>query len=81
MVLETENDLFHEFSGEGILRALRNNFEESTPSYFVDLVGYHFLQDSAFKERIGRVGAPLFSGRPELIDGCSLPSLRVDCHE
>lgn len=47
-------------SDERVLFQLKHDLEESTLPYFVDLVGYQFLQDSAFKEHIDRVGAPLF---------------------
>jgi len=46
-------------SNETLLWEIKQDLEESTLPYFVDLVGYHFLQDSKFKEHIDRVGMPL----------------------
>ena len=46
-------------SNEKLLWKIKEDLEESTLPYFVDLVGYHFLQDAKFKEHIDRVGMAL----------------------
>ncbi|UWZ79796.1 nucleotidyltransferase domain-containing protein [Geoalkalibacter halelectricus] len=45
---------------EDVIRRIKSALDDSTLPYFVDLVGYHFLQDAAFKEHIDRVGVDLF---------------------
>jgi predicted nucleotidyltransferase len=39
---------------------IKNDFEDSSLPYFIDLVCYPFLTDSDFKKHIDRVGVPLF---------------------
>ena len=43
------------------VRKIKNDFDDSSLPYFVDLVSYSCLSDSCFKEHIDRVGVPLFS--------------------
>jgi len=45
---------------EDTIRRIKGDLEDSTLPYFVDIVGYHFLQDAALKEHIDRVGIDLF---------------------
>lgn len=47
-------------SNEDIIRRINGALDDSTLPYFVDIVGYSFLQDPAFKEHIDRVGIDLF---------------------
>ena len=46
---------------EDIIRRIKGALDDSTLPYFVDIVGYNFLQDPAFKEHIDRVGIDLFN--------------------
>ncbi len=46
-------------SNEKLIREIKEDLEESSLPYFVDLVGYHFLPDAKFKEHIDRVGMAL----------------------
>jgi len=43
------------------VRKIKDDFEDSSLPYFVDLVSYPCLNDSHFKAHIDRVGVPLFS--------------------
>ena len=43
-----------------IVRKIKNDLDDSSLPYFVDLVSYPCLNDSRFKEHIDRVGVPLF---------------------
>jgi len=47
-------------TSEDVIRDIKRDLDDSTLPYFVDLVGYHLLQDTAFKEHIDRVGVDLF---------------------
>ena len=47
---------------EEVIRHVKGGLEDSTLPYFVDVVGYHLLQDVELKKHIGRVGVDLFCG-------------------